>query len=100
MTRSEHRLGLTPVFKRLAFRYLGKGLGSHAVEPPYDQFYDEVVVRMLYDWCVPADVAVPPQGSFIVEFRFQGEKVRWAEFGCRYTGGGTAVSTAIVLKTR
>jgi hypothetical protein len=98
MTRSEHRLGLTPVFKRYAFHYLKKGLGSHAVEPPYDQFYDEVVVRMLYDWCAPAGADVPPQGGFIVEFRYQGERIRWAEFGCRYTGGGTAVSSVIAAK--
>lgn len=99
MTRTEHRLGLTPVFKRYAFHYLKKGLGSHAVEPPYDQFYDEVIVRLLYDWHSP-DNGLPPQGGLVVEFWWCGEKVRWAEFGCRYSGGGTAVSTAVMVKAK
>lgn len=90
MTRIEHRLGLTPVFKRLAWRYLRKGVGSHAVEAPYDEFYDEVVVRELYDWHTPNDGRYPPQGGLIVEFMFQGERMRWIEFGCHYVGGGGA----------
>ena len=100
MTRAEHRLGLTPVFKRLAFRYLKKGVGSHAVEAPYDQFYDEVVVRVLYDWHVPEGKELPAQGGFIVEFMRLGERVRWAEFGCRFTGGGVVVPVAVAMKTK
>lgn len=88
MTRAETRLGLTPVFKRLAFYYLKKGIGSHAVDPPYDEFYDEVVVRELYEWHSPNDAALPPQGGLVVEFRAAGERVRWVEFGCHATGGG------------
>lgn len=86
--RVEHQLGLSPVFKRLAYRYLRKGVGSHAVEPPYDMFYDEVIVRDLYDWHAPNDGKVPPQGGLIVEFMYIGKRVRWVEFGCHYTGGG------------
>ena len=88
MSRVEHSLGLTPVFKRLSFYYLRKGIGSHAVEPPYDVFYDEVVVRVLYEWHMPNGAHYPPQGGLVVEFMYRGERVRWAEFGCRYVGGG------------
>jgi len=88
MSRVEHKLGLTPVFKRLAWYYLQKGIGSHAVEEPYDEFYDEVVVRGLYDWHTPDDRRYPAQGGLVVEFMCEGERVRWAEFGCHYVGGG------------
>lgn len=83
MSRIEHKLGLTPVLKRLAWFYLKKGLGSHAIEHPQ---YDEVIVRELYDWTVPTDV--PPQGGIVVEFMWLGKRVRWVEFGCHYIGGG------------
>lgn len=83
----EHKLGLTPVLKRLAWYYLRKGLGSHAIEHP---LYDEVIVRDLYDWHTPDDEALPPQGGLVVEFMALGERVRWVEFGCRFVGGGGA----------
>jgi hypothetical protein len=88
MSRAETRLGLTPVFKRLAYHYLKKGVGSHAVEQPYDEFYDEVVVRELYDWHSPTEASKPPQGGLVVEFKLRGERQRWVEFGCHYIGGG------------
>lgn len=88
MSRVERRLGLTPVLKRLGFHYLKKGIGSHAVEAPYDAFYDEVVVRALYDWHSPNDEKVPAQGGLVVEFKKEGERVRWVEFGCHFIGGG------------
>jgi len=88
VSRVEHLLGLSPVFKRLAYYYLRKGVGSHAVEAPYDVFYDEVIVRDLYDWHTPDSAHYPPQGGLVVEFMFQEERVRWAEFGCHYVGGG------------
>ena len=88
MSRAEHFLGLTPVFKRLAYYYLKKGLGSHPVEPPLDALFDEIWVKDLYEWHTPDDKAVPPQGGLVVEFWWMGKKVKWAEFGCRFIGGG------------
>lgn len=85
MSRVEHRLGLTATLKRLAFHYLLKGVGSHAIE---HVVFDEVVVRQLYDWHAPDTKELPPQGGVIVEFMRLGERVRWVEFGCHYIGGG------------
>ncbi len=87
MSKVERKLGLTPVIKRLAFFYLKKGVGSHAIEHPV---YDEVVVRELYDWHTPNDAALPPQGGLVVEFMRLGERVRWVEFSAGYIGGGGA----------
>lgn len=83
--RTERMLGLTPILKRLAFFYLKKGEGSHAIDHPV---FDEVVVRELYEWHTPDDKKIPPQGGMVVEFHRLGQKVRWVEFGCRYIGGG------------
>jgi hypothetical protein len=85
MTRIEQRLGINAVLKRLAFHYLQKGVGSHAIE---HHVYDEVVVGVLYDWHTPDEKKMPPQGGMVVEFRRLGQRVRWVEFGCHYTGGG------------
>lgn len=83
---SEALLGITPVLKRLAFHFLQKGLGSHAVEAPYNALYDEVRVVPLYDWTeVPGH---DPQGGLCVEFWNIGIRVRWIEFGARVIGGG------------
>lgn len=85
MSRIEHKLGLTPVLKRLAYHYLKKGVGSHGIEHPD---FDEVCVRELYDWHAPEDRTLPPQGGLVVEFMWMGERVRWVEFGCHAIGGG------------
>ena len=75
--------------KRLAWFYLKRGLGSHAVLPPYDQHYDEIVCRELYEWHSPDGQSnLPPQGGMVVEFFWLGERIRWVEFGCHYIGGG------------
>lgn len=87
MSRLEHGIGITPVLLRHAFHCLQKGIGSHPVDPPFDAFYDEVVVSELYPWSSPTG-DLPSQGGFSVEFRRQGERVRWVEFACRYVGGG------------
>lgn len=84
MSKVEKLIGLTPVLKRLAFHFLKKGLGSHAIE---HHLYDEVVVRELYDWNAPND-KMPPQGGIIVEFMFIGERIRFVEFGIHAIGGG------------
>jgi hypothetical protein len=85
MSRVDHQLGLTPVFKRLAFHYLQQGLGVYPIEHPQ---YDKVVVKALYDWATPVDENVPSQGGVVVEFHRAGKRVRWVEFGCRVIGGG------------
>lgn len=84
---SDHSIGITPMLRRFAFSYLLKGEGSHAVLPPFDAFYDEIVVRKLYDWIAPVG-DVPPQGGAAVEFWKKGRRVRWVEFGVRQIGGG------------
>jgi hypothetical protein len=84
---SDHLIGLTPMLKRFAFHFLLKGVGSHAVEPPYNAIYDEVIVRELYPWHSPRP-GVDPQGGLAVEFWYLGKKVRWVEFSVRDTGGG------------
>jgi hypothetical protein len=85
MSRVDHKLGLTPVFKRLAFHYLQKGLGEYPIDHPQ---YDKVVVRSLYDWRTPTDDNIPSQGGVEVGFYRAGRRVRWVEFGCRVIGGG------------
>lgn len=85
MSRVDHKLGLTPVFKRLAFSFLQRGLGEYPIEHPQ---YDKVVVKSLYDWRTPVDENVPSQGGLVVEFWKATKRVRWVEFGCRVIGGG------------
>ena len=83
---SEALLGITPILKRFAFRYVLKGVGSHAVEPPFDALYDEIIVRELYDWTtVPGKAS---QGGVAVEFWMMGRRLRWVEFGIHCIGGG------------
>ena len=81
----DHRLGLTPMLKRLAFSYLQRGVGTYPSEHPA---YDSVVVRSLYDWKTPSDPELPSQGGLVVEFHRAGRRIRWCEFGCRVIGGG------------
>lgn len=85
MNRTDHKLGLTPVLKRVAFHYLLKGKGSYPSELPA---YDQVVVRSLYDWITPTNDELPSQGGVVVEFMRGGKRIRWVEFGCRVVGGG------------
>ena len=87
-TRTEHKLGLTNVFKRVAFHMLLKGLGTHKSPLPS---YDKVVVRELYDFVSPSgDDSVPSQGGIVVEFYANGRREKWIDFGIRTTGGGGA----------
>lgn len=84
-SRTDHKLGLTPMLKRTAFHYMQKGLGTYPSEHPA---YDAVVVRSLYDWSTPPNDEAPSQGAVVVEFHRDGKRVRWVEFGCRVVGGG------------
>ncbi len=87
MSRTEHKLGLSPVLKRLAFFYLKMGIGSHSIDHPV---YDEVQVEELYDWHVPENRDLPPRGGLVVVFMRQNQRVRWVEFSCGFVGGGGA----------
>jgi hypothetical protein len=80
----ERLLGLTPTFKRLAWSYVKRGVGSHAIS---HADFDEVIVRELYEWHSPTN-EMPPQGGLIVEFLWLGERRKWVEFGCQSIGGG------------
>ena len=84
---SDHSIGITPMLRRFAFSYLLKGEGSHAVLPPFDAFYDEIVVRKLYDWIAPVG-DVPPQGGAAVEFWKKANAIRKsAELEAKIAGG-------------
>jgi len=84
MNKVEHKLGLTPTLKRLAFYFLKRGIGTHACDhPPYDM----VIVRELYGWTSPS-ADQQAQGGISVEFHQGGKRVRWVEFACRDVGGG------------
>ena len=96
-THTETRLGLTPTFKRLAYFYLTKGVGSYPLEHPV---YDRVEVSALYDWKknpVVGDASNAnvdnsehnAHGAGLVVSFYRGfYKVRWVEFGIRCIGGG------------
>jgi hypothetical protein len=87
MSRVEHKLGLSPVLKRLAFNYLKLGIGSHAIE---HHIYDEVQVSELYEWHAPENRDLQPRGGLVVAFCREGKRIRWVEFSCSFIGGGGA----------
>lgn len=84
MSKVEHKLGLTPVLKRLAFYFLKRGLGTHECDHAP---YDKVIVRELYGWTSPG-ADQPAQGGIAVEFHQNGKRIRWVEFAVRDVGGG------------
>ena len=82
---SETQLGLTNIFKRLAYSYLTRGLGRHPIQ---HDVYDEVEVAPLYDWR-PNPHNQDEYGAGIkVTFFRQKQRIRWVEFAVRFTGGG------------
>jgi hypothetical protein len=83
--REHHRVGVTPVLKRLAFSYLKNGVGTWPIRHP---LYDAVVVKQLYDWTTLSDTEAPGQGAIVVEFHRQGRRIRWVEFAARVVGAG------------
>jgi hypothetical protein len=85
MTQIETTLGLTNVFKRLAFSFLCKGLGKHSIT---HDVYDMVEVSELYPW-MPNPEQNDEYGAGVrVAFYRKGERLRWVEFGIRHVGGG------------
>lgn len=87
MTKTETKLGLTNILKRLAYSYLTKGFGKHPID---HDVYDEVEVEQLYPWMPnPVESGNPEHGAGIkVTFYRKGERVRWVEFSIRAVGGG------------
>jgi len=81
----ETRLGLTPMFKRLAYHFLLKGIGRHPIR---HSLYDEVEVAELYPWQTNPERTDEYGAGIIVTFFNQGSRIRWTEFSVRYSGGG------------
>lgn len=87
MTKTETRLGLTNILKRLAYNYLIKGFGKHDID---HDVYDKVEVSPLYPWMSnPVRGEGTEHGAGIkVTFYRQGQRVRWVDFSVRDVGGG------------
>ena len=85
MTTTESRLGLTNIFKRLAFSFLCKGFGRHPIE---HDLFDEVEVAELYPWMPHPEDDNRYGAGIKVSFFKKGRCVRWVEFGIRFIGGG------------
>lgn len=86
MTNIETRLGLTPIFKRLAYSYLVRGFGEYSITE--DPLYDGVKVEPMYPWQVnPEDTNDSGAGIRVVFYR-TAIRVRWVEFSVRFIGGG------------
>lgn len=86
MTRSETKLGLTPITKRLAYYFVCRGVGSYEmVDHPY---YDRARVEELYPWNPnPQDENEYGAGLRVSFFR-EGRRIRYVEFNIRCVGGG------------
>ncbi len=87
MTKTETKLGLTNIMKRLAYSYLTRGIGKHDID---HEVYDKVEVEQLYPWMPnPTRGDEEEYGAAIkVSFFRQGHRVRWVEFSVRDVGGG------------
>ena len=86
MTKTEAKLGLTNILKRLAYSYLTKGFGKHPID---HDTYDEVEVEQLYPWIPNPTRGESEHGAGIkVTFYRKGKRVRWIEFSIRDVGGG------------
>lgn len=85
MTNIETRLGLTNIFKRLAYSFIAKGFGYHSIE---HDVYDAVEVSELYPWQTNPERTDDYGAGIRVTFYRKGKRIRWAEFGIRFAGGG------------
>lgn len=83
--KTETRLGVTPIFQRLAYSYLCRGFGEHPIR---DWPYDRVVVRELYPWRSNPNDPLEYQGGIVVEFYKNEKRERFVEFGVRRVGAG------------
>lgn len=85
MTNIETKLGLTNIFKRFAYSFIAKGFGRHPIE---HDVYDEVEVSELYPWQTNPERTDEYGAGVQVTFYREGKRIRWAEFGIRFVGGG------------
>ena len=93
MTLVETEIGLTNIFKRLAYSYLCKGVGEYDI---VHDLYDKVRVSEMYPWG-PNPVAPHEYAAGLkVEFFHAGERVRWAEFNVKFVGGGGDLSIFLI----
>jgi len=85
--KTETKLGLTNILKRLAYSYLLQGIGVHEID---HDVYDAVEVSQLYPWMPnPTRGEGEECGAGIkVSFYRQGQRIRWVEFSIRDVGGG------------
>lgn len=84
-------LGLTPIYTRLAARYMSKGEGEY----PCNSFgYDKVKVSVDKAWNNYAKDGNEPEYSMTtrVEFYKSGQRVKWIEFKTNMIGGGSKES--------
>lgn len=85
----DRKLGLTPIYSRLAVTYLKKGVGTYDC----DVFgYDTVKVSVQRPW---EDYSTKKENSaFFIEFRVtfytKGERKKWFEFKSLVIGGGSS----------
>lgn len=85
---SLRKLGLTPIYVRLAARYMSQGEGTY----PCDAFnYDIVKVSVDRDWNNYAKEGDPVAYFMVtrVEFHREGQCMKWVEFKTHMVGGGS-----------
>lgn len=88
MSKVNTLLGLTPVFKRIAYYYLSLGIGSYIPDGGKHPHYNKVIVRELYEFKSSALNSDDMAGGVTVEFFKDNQRVRWVEFRCQAVGGG------------
>jgi hypothetical protein len=93
MSHVETKLGLTNIVKRLAYHYLVKGVGVYPLDDP---FYDQIVVRELYPWMPNPENQNEYGGGVVVELFKDNRRVRFVEFGIRFTGGGGDIAIRLL----
>ena len=85
-SKAEARLGLTPLFLRIAHGYLRLGEGVYL--PPNHPHYNRVTVTPLYDFTENPTVPGEYAEGTVVTF-YQGEhRVKFVEFRSQVVGGG------------
>lgn len=86
MSKTEIRLGLTPITKRLAYYFVCRGIGQYPmVDHPH---YDCAVVSEMYPWQPNPENPDECAGGLKVSFFKAGKRIRFVEFNVRCVGGG------------
>lgn len=83
----QQRLGLTPIYVRLATTFLEKGVGTH---PCNSLGYDKAKVSVLSRWDNHALPGDPPAYfmEYQVSFYNKERRTKWVDFKLSMTGGG------------